>query len=97
MEIGSIIGAIIGVALGTVVYGILIWIVGKLGLGLKVDGFPSALLAGLLVAMDALVQIDLRNGFHAPFLIDINQMGGFHAVADVTPLVDGGHCVRVWC
>ena len=51
MAIGFIIGLIIGIAIGTVIYGILLWIVGKLGLGLKVDSFPSALLAGLLVAV----------------------------------------------
>jgi len=51
MVIGSILGAIIGIALGTIVYSILIWIVGKLGIGMKVDGFSPALIAGLLVAI----------------------------------------------
>ncbi len=55
MEIGVIVGAIIGIALGTVINGILIFIVGKLKLGMEVSSFGSALLAGLLVAIGAAI------------------------------------------
>ncbi|MGE0101760.1 MAG: phage holin family protein [Blastocatellales bacterium] len=51
MLIGSITGFIIGVILGTIIYGILIFIVGKIGLGMEVDGIVPALKAGFIVAL----------------------------------------------
>ena len=53
MDIGIILGAIIGIAIGTVVNGILIFVVGKLKLGMEVANFGSAFLAGLVVAVGA--------------------------------------------
>lgn len=51
MIVGSIIGTLIALAIGTIVYSFLIWIVGKLGLGLTVDGFGPAVFAALLVSL----------------------------------------------
>jgi len=45
------IGAIIGIAIGAVISGTLIWIVGKLGIGLTVKSFGWAMLAGLLIGI----------------------------------------------
>lgn len=45
------IGAIIGIAIGAVISGTLIWIVGKLGIGLSVKSFGWAMLAGLLIGI----------------------------------------------
>jgi putative membrane protein len=66
MDAGTIIGAAIGIGLGTVVYAILLWIVGKLGLGVTVKGFPSALLAGLLVAIGGAIAAWLGTQLDAP-------------------------------
>ena len=41
-------GILFGALLGAIVAAILIWIVGKLGLGMQVDGFGPAILTGLL-------------------------------------------------
>lgn len=46
-----IVGLLIGIVLGAVLNGILIWIVGRLGLGLHVTGPGPALTAGLLVSV----------------------------------------------
>ena len=45
------IGAIIGIAIGAVISGTLIWIVGKLGIGLTVKSFGWAMLAGLVIGV----------------------------------------------
>ena len=42
------IGLLFGALLGAIFAAIVIWIVGKLGLGMQVDGFGPALLTGLL-------------------------------------------------
>ena len=51
MLVGSIIGAIFGVAISTVISGLLIWLVGRFGLGIEVDGFGPAFLAGFVIAL----------------------------------------------
>lgn len=55
MIVGSFVGAVIGLVLGTLVNGILVWIVGRLGIGMKVDGLGSAFLAGFLIALGAVL------------------------------------------
>jgi uncharacterized membrane protein YvlD (DUF360 family) len=50
MVVGSLVGAVIGIALGTLVNGILIWTIGKLRLGMEVEKVSAAFLAGLIVA-----------------------------------------------
>ena len=47
----EIVGSLIGIAIATVISGTLIWIVSKLNMGLKVSGFGSALIAGLLIGV----------------------------------------------
>ena len=47
----SIIGLLIGVVIGALISGFVIWIVGKLGLGLEVDGFGSAFIAAIIIAI----------------------------------------------
>ncbi len=51
MEIGAWIGAVIGVVIGALISGAVLWIVGKLRLGLTVESFGSAVLAGLLIGL----------------------------------------------
>jgi putative membrane protein len=41
----TIVGVIIGILIGALFSGLIIWVVGKLGLGLEVDGFGSAFIA----------------------------------------------------
>ena len=49
----SILGAIIGILIAAVFGGIVIWIVGKIGLGLEVDGFVPAFIAAIVIAVVA--------------------------------------------
>ena len=46
---GEVMGLVIGILLAAVVSGVIIWIVGKLNLGLQVDNFGWAMLSGLLI------------------------------------------------
>jgi putative membrane protein len=45
------VGMILGVVVGILLYALAIWIVDKLGLGLKVSGFAPALIAAVVVAV----------------------------------------------
>lgn len=45
------IGVLIGIVLAGLVSGVIIWIVGRLGLGLVVSGFAPALLAAFVIAI----------------------------------------------
>ena len=47
----SIIGLLIGVVIGALISGFVIWVVSKLGLGLEVDGFGSAFIAAIIIAI----------------------------------------------
>ena len=47
----NLVGLIIGIVISAVVTGILIWIVSKIGLGLEVDGFGAAFIAGIAIAV----------------------------------------------
>ena len=47
----TLVGSIIGILLGAVVTGLIIWIVGKLGLGLEVSGFGPAYVAAIVIAV----------------------------------------------
>ena len=47
----TLIGMIIGILLGALISGFVIWIVGKLGLGLEVDGFLPAYIAAIVIAV----------------------------------------------
>ena len=52
----SILGLIIGILVGALFAGFIIWIVGKLGLGLEVSGFGPAFIAAIVIAvLNALV------------------------------------------
>lgn len=48
---GSVLGLIIGIVIGALISGFVIWIVGRLGLGLEVDGFGSAFVAAIVIAI----------------------------------------------
>lgn len=45
----SIVGLIIGILIAALISGLIVWIVSKLNLGLHVDSFGWAMLAGLLI------------------------------------------------
>ena len=47
----ALVGLVIGVVLSALVSGLIIWIVSKLNLGLHVDSFGWAMLAGLLIGL----------------------------------------------
>jgi putative membrane protein len=47
----NIVGLIIGLLIGALFTGLIIWIVGKLGLGLEVSGFGPAFIAAIVIAI----------------------------------------------
>ena len=47
----TFVGIIIGLLIGALFSGFILWIVGKLGWGLEVDGFLPAYLAAILIAI----------------------------------------------
>jgi putative membrane protein len=46
-----LVGTILGVIIGILLYALAIWVVGKLGLGLKVSGFVPAIIAAVVIAV----------------------------------------------
>ncbi len=48
---GSLIGLLIGLVMSTIISGVLIWLVGKLGLGIEVSGLGTAFLVGFVIAL----------------------------------------------
>lgn len=48
---GTVLGLIIGIVLSAVISGFIIWVVSKLNLGLHVENFGWAMLAGLLIGL----------------------------------------------
>ena len=44
-------GTILGVVIGILLYALAIWVVGKLGLGLKVSGFVPAIVAAIVISV----------------------------------------------
>ena len=47
----SVIASIVGILIGALFSGLIIWIVGKLGLGIEVDGFRPAYLAAIIIGV----------------------------------------------
>jgi putative membrane protein len=47
----AIVGLVIGILIGAVISGAIIWIVSKLNMGLSVDNFGWAMLAGLFIGI----------------------------------------------
>lgn len=47
----AVIGLIIGILIAAVISGAVIWLVGKMNLGLTVSGFGSAMIAGLFIGI----------------------------------------------
>ncbi len=51
MEMGSVMGLVFGILIGALISGAVIWLVGKINLGLKVDNFGWAMIAGVLIGL----------------------------------------------
>jgi putative membrane protein len=47
----TIVSLLIGIVIGGLISGFVIWVVGKLGLGLEVNGFDSAFIAAIVIAI----------------------------------------------
>jgi putative membrane protein len=47
----TIVSLIIGILIGALFTGLIIWVVGKLGLGLEVSGFGPAFIAAIVIAI----------------------------------------------
>lgn len=89
----SILGALIGILIAAAIGGLIIWIVGKLGLGLEVDGFVPAFVAAIIIAVVA----NLINWLLG--LLGITIGGGFlgaiiHLVIAAVVLMISGNIVR---
>ena len=75
----NVIGVIIGILVGSIVSGFIIWVVGKLGWGIEVDGFGPAFLTAIFIS----VLNGLANWFYD--VINFTPEGGW--VGAVTHLV----------
>jgi len=72
----TILGVIIGILIGAFFTGLIIWIVGKLGLGLEVSGFGPAYVAAIVIAilngivtwLLGVLGVDLGAGFVAALI-----------------------------
>jgi putative membrane protein len=89
----NVIGLIIGVLLGALIGGLIIWIVGKLGLGIEVSGFGPAFVAAIVIA--------ILNGVVAWLLgvFNVNLASGFlgtliHLVIAAVVLMLAGRFVK---
>ena len=89
----TIVGVIIGILIGALFTGLIIWIVGKLGLGLEVSGFGPAYIAAIVIA--------ILNGLVAWLLgaLSITIGGGFvgailHLVIAAVVLMLAGNFVK---
>ncbi len=51
MEPGTLMGVVVGILIATVLNAIVIWIVGKLKLGIEINNFGTAFLAAFLIAV----------------------------------------------
>ena len=47
------IALIVSIILGALLYGLVIWVVGRMGMGMEVDGFGPAFIAALVIALVA--------------------------------------------
>jgi putative membrane protein len=67
----TIVGVILGILIGALFSGLIIWVVGKLGLGLEVSGFGPAYVAAIVIGV--------LNGVVAWLLgaLNITAGGGF--------------------
>lgn len=89
----NIVGLIIGILLGAVVSGFIIWIVGKLGWGIEVDGFGPAFLTAIVIS----VFNGLANWFYD--VINFTPEGGWagavtHLVLAAGFLIAAGSLVK---
>ncbi len=75
----TIVGLIIGILIGALFTGLIIWIVGKLGLGLEVSGFGPAFIAAIVIA--------ILNGLVAWLLGALNLTIGTGIVGAIIHLV----------
>ena len=75
----TIVGVIIGILIGALFTGLIIWIVGKLGLGLEVSGFGPAYIAAIVIA--------ILNGLVAWLLGALNLTIGTGIVGAIIHLV----------
>ena len=67
----TIVGLILGVLIGALFTGLIIWLVGKLNLGLEVDGFGPAYIAAIVIAVINLAIMWLLSA------LNITIAGGF--------------------
>jgi putative membrane protein len=67
----TIIGMIVGVLIGALFSGLIIWLIGKLNLGLEVDGFGPAYITAIVIAVINLAILWLLNA------MNVTIAGGF--------------------
>lgn len=58
----TLIGAIIGILIGTIFNAIVLWIVGKLGIGITIEKFGTAFVAALIIAVIGVLTANLTKG-----------------------------------
>ncbi len=84
----QIIGAVIGILIAAVISGAVIWLVSKLDLGLRVDNFVWAMIAGLMIGF--ISTLVLR------FMTDFGGLGGLlvHLVVSAGVILASGQLLK---
>jgi putative membrane protein len=86
------VAALIGSAIGAVISGLIIWIIGKLNLGLEVENFGWAIIAGVLIAVLTSLIIQVLGNFN---VITTGFMGAvIWVVAAASVIVSSGSFLK---
>ena len=85
-------GTILSVVIGILLYALAIWVVGKLGLGLKVSGFVPAIVAAIVIAVVSALIVWLAGALGL-------SLGGFlgaiiHLIIAALVLIFAGNIVK---
>jgi len=85
-------GTILGVVVGILLYALAIWVVGKLGLGLKVSGYVPAIVAAVVIAVASALIVWLLGALGL-------SLGGFvgaiiHLIIAALVLIFAGNMVK---
>ncbi len=86
------IAALIGSAIGAVISGLIIWIIGKLNLGLEVENFGWAIIAGVFIAVVTNLILQFLGNFN---VITTGFIGAIiYVVVAASVILSGGSFLR---
>ena len=69
---GALLGTIIGILIGTIFNAIVLWIVGKLGIGITIEKFGTAFVAAFVIALIGVLTYNFTKGMEG----SMGEFGG---------------------